>query len=193
LCKSYQLSNGNPIEDTKQMFENLRKQVEDQGAKMEIFGVGTTGYAKDILKDVLHGDVALVETVAHTESAMRFYKDPHVIVDVGGQDIKLIVLTNGRVKDFKLNTQCSAGNGYFLQSTATGFGFKVEEYADLAFSAQAMPAFGYGCAVVMQSDIVDFQRQGWTPTEIMAGLAAVLPKNIWLYVAQIPNISKLGT
>jgi len=56
-----------------------------------------------------------------------------------------------------------------------------------------MPTFGYGCAVFMQSDIVDFQRQGWTPAEIMAGLAAVLPKNIWLYVAQIPNLAKLGT
>ena len=58
-----------------------------------------------------------------------------VIVDVGGQDIKLIILKNGHVKDFKLNTQCSAGNGYFLQSTALGFGFKVEDYADIAFSA----------------------------------------------------------
>ena len=56
--------------------------------------------------------------MAHTESAMKFYKNPHVIVDVGGQDIKLIVLKDGRVKDFKLNTQCSAGNGYFLQGTA---------------------------------------------------------------------------
>ena len=54
----------------------------------------------------------------------KFYEDPHVIVDVGGQDIKLIVLKNGRVKDFKLNTQCSAGNGYFLQSTAEGFGLR---------------------------------------------------------------------
>ncbi len=101
-----------------------------KGAKLEVLGVGTTGYAKDILKDVLHADVALVETVAHTESALKFYDDPHVIVDVGGQDIKLIVLKDGRVKDFKLNTQCSAGNGYFLQSTAEGFGMKVEEFAD---------------------------------------------------------------
>ena len=122
LCKAYQLSNGNPIQDTIEMFEKLRGQVEAQNAKLEVLGVATTGYAKDILKDVLHADVALVETVAHTESALQFYEDPHVIVDVGGQDIKIIVLQNGRVKDFKLNTQCSAGNGYFLQSTAEGFG-----------------------------------------------------------------------
>src|SRR5580693_5109398 len=101
LCKAYQLSNGNPIQDTIEMFENLRGQVEAQKAKLEVLGVATTGYAKDILKDVLHADVALVETVAHTESALKFYEDPHVIVDVGGQDIKLIVLKDGRVKDFK--------------------------------------------------------------------------------------------
>jgi len=193
LCKSYQLSNGNPIQDTIEMFENLRGQVEAQKAKLEVLGVATTGYAKDILKDVLHADVALVETVAHTESALKFYDDPHVIVDVGGQDIKIIILHNGRVKDFKLNTQCSAGNGYFLQSTAEGFGLGVEQYADLAFSAQAMPVFGYGCAVFMQSDIVNFQRQGWRAEEILAGLAAVLPKNVFLYVASIPNLAALGS
>jgi predicted CoA-substrate-specific enzyme activase len=193
LCKSYQLSNGNPIQDTIEMFENLRVQVESQGAKLEVLGVATTGYAKDILKDVLKADVGLVETVAHTESALKFYDDPHVIVDVGGQDIKLIILKDGRVKDFKLNTQCSAGNGYFLQSTAEGFGLKVEEFADLAFAAQSMPMFGYGCAVFMQSDIVNFQRQGWQAQEILAGLAAVLPKNVFLYVASIPNLAALGS
>jgi predicted CoA-substrate-specific enzyme activase len=193
LCKAYQLSNGNPIQDTIEMFENLRGQVEAQNAKLEVLGVATTGYAKDILKDVLTADVALVETVAHTESALKFYDDPHVIVDVGGQDIKIIILHNGRVKDFKLNTQCSAGNGYFLQSTAEGFGLDVTQYADLAFSAQAMPVFGYGCAVFMQSDIVNFQRQGWRAEEILAGLAAVLPKNVFLYVASIPNLAALGT
>ncbi len=193
LCKVYQLSNGNPIQDTIDMFEGLRKQVEDQGAHLKVMGVGTTGYAKDVLKDVLKADVALVETVAHTESAMKFYDDPHVIVDVGGQDIKLIVLKDGRVKDFKLNTQCSAGNGYFLQSTVEGFGMKVEQFADLAFAAQSMPVFGYGCAVFMQSDIVNFQRQGWRAEEILAGLAAVLPKNVFLYVASIPNLAALGS
>ena len=192
LVKAYQLSKGNPIEDTIEILGKLRKMVEDQGAKLDILGVGTTGYAKDVLKDALAGDVALVETVAHTQSALHFYQDVDVICDVGGQDIKIIILKDGRVVDFKLNTQCSAGNGYFLQSTAQGFGYPVEEFADIAFSAKAYPEFGYGCAVFMQSDIVDFQRQGWKAEEIMAGLANVLPKNIWLYVSQIPNLAKLG-
>ncbi|MDX6554606.1 MAG: hypothetical protein QOD86_801 [Miltoncostaeaceae bacterium] len=193
LIKSYQLSKGNPIVDTQEVLTELEDKVHAQGATMKVMGIGTTGYAKDILKDTLGADVALVETVAHTESALAFYPDTDVICDVGGQDIKLIILKNRQVKDFKLNTQCSAGNGYFLQSTAEGFGFDVKQYADIAFSATTMPIFGYGCAVFMQSDIVDFQRQGWQPQEIMAGLAAVLPKNIWLYVSQIPNLASLGS
>src|SRR5258708_21632786 len=70
---------------------------------------------------------------------------------------------------------------------------KVEEFADIAFSAKSMPSFGYGCAVFMQSDIVNFQRQGWRSEEILAGLADVLPKNVFLYVASIPNLAALGT
>ncbi|MGQ0613157.1 MAG: BadF/BadG/BcrA/BcrD ATPase family protein [Planctomycetaceae bacterium] len=192
LVKTYGLSKGNPIEDTKSRLQELRDYIEGQGAILEILGVGTTGYAKDILRDVLKADAAIVETVAHTESALHFYKDADVVCDVGGQDIKIIVLKNGKVKDFKLNTQCSAGNGYFLQSTAANFGVDVRDYAATAFGAEEFPEFGYGCAVFMQSDIVDFQRQGWAPPEIMAGLAAVLPKNIWIYVSQIPNLAKLG-
>jgi predicted CoA-substrate-specific enzyme activase len=192
LAKAYQLSKGNPIEDTIEIFSKLEQQIAGQGAKLKVLGVGTTGYAKDILRDVIGADAAVVETVAHTQAGLHFYEDVDVICDVGGQDIKIIILKNGRVKDFKLNTQCSAGNGYFLQSTAQGFGYPVEQFAEVAFGAKGFPSFGYGCAVFMQSDIVDFQRQGWKPEEIMAGLCNVLPKNIWLYVSQIPNLSAIG-
>jgi predicted CoA-substrate-specific enzyme activase len=192
IARAYQLSKGNPISDTREVLAELRRQVEDQGATLVVRGLGTTGYAKDILKDTVGADVAIVETVAHTQSALHYYDDVDVIVDVGGQDIKVIVLSGRKVKDFRLNTQCSAGNGYFLQSTAQRFGFSVEEYADAALSAEALPLFSYGCAVFMESDIVNFQQLGWSREEIMAGLAAVLPKNIWLYVVQEPNLAKLG-
>ncbi|MBY0505428.1 MAG: CoA activase [Bryobacteraceae bacterium] len=192
LAKAYQLSQGNPIEDTQQVLARLAGEVARQGATLRVLGAGVTGYAKDLLRDVVGADAALVETVAHTQAGLHFFPDVDVICDVGGQDIKLIMLKNGAVKDFRLNTQCSAGNGYFLQSTAEALGYRVEQLAEVAFQAQAMPEFGYGCAVFMQSDIVNFQRQGWTPEEILAGLCNVLPKNIWLYVAQIPNLAALG-
>jgi predicted CoA-substrate-specific enzyme activase len=193
LARAYQLSRGNPIEDTIEILEKLRRQVETQGAQIDVLGAATTGYAKDTLRDVICADVALVETVAHTKSALHYYDAPDAIVDVGGQDIKLMILKEGRVKDFKLNTQCSAGNGYFLQAISEGFGFKVEQFADIAFTAREMPIFPYGCAVFLQADIASFQGQGWKPNEILAGLAAVLPKNVWLYIAKIPNLPELGT
>ena len=193
LATAYQLSKGNPIADSKDILGELREHVESQGATLKVMGVGTTGYAKDMLKETLNGDVGIVETVAHTKSALHYYPDTHVIVDVGGQDIKVIVLNNGKVKDFKLNTQCSAGNGYFLQNTAAKFGYSVAEFADVAFDADRLPVFGYGCAVFMETDIVNFQQLGWEKKEIMAGLAKVLPKNIWLYVVAEPNLGKFGT
>jgi predicted CoA-substrate-specific enzyme activase len=193
LARAYQLSKGNPIEDTIEILEKLRHQVESQDARIEVLGAATTGYAKDTLRDVLCADVALVETVAHTKSALHYYDIPDAIVDVGGQDIKLMFLKDGRVKDFKLNTQCSAGNGYFLQAISEGFGYKVEQFAEVAFTARKMPIFPYGCAIFLQADIESFQGQGWQPNEILAGLAAVLPKNVWLYIAKIPNLPELGS
>jgi len=192
LAKAYRLSRGNPIADTLEIIDRLQRQVTGAGAELEILGAGTTGYAKDILRGVLKADTALVETVAHTQACLHDYPDTDVVVDVGGQDIKLIFLKDGRVRDFKLNTQCSAGNGYFLQATGGSFGFPVDAYAEIAFSARAKPEFSSGCAVFMQSDIVDFQRRGWQANEIMAGLVTVLPRNIWHYVAQIPNPALLG-
>jgi len=192
LATAYTLSKGNPLEDVKKIVKELKEKVEKDGAHLEVLSVGATGYAKDMLKETIGADVAVVETVAHTVSALHFFDGVDVIVDVGGQDIKVMILKEGEVKDFKLNTQCSAGNGYFLQSTAERFGYKVEEFADVAFKAKYAPRFNFGCAVFLEQDIVNFQRLGWEPHEIMAGLAKVLPKNIWLYVVKEPNLRKLG-
>jgi predicted CoA-substrate-specific enzyme activase len=192
LAKAYQLSRGSPVEDVQEILASLHRQVSGQGATLNVMGLSITGYAKDLLKDVIGADVALVETVAHTRSALHYYGDVDVVVDVGGQDIKVIMLADGRVKEFRLNTQCSAGNGYFLQATAAKFGYDVSAYAAAAFSARRMPALSYGCAVFLESDTVNLQQLGWSCEEILAGLAAVLPKNIWLYVVQEPNPAKLG-
>ncbi|HRR26023.1 MAG TPA: BadF/BadG/BcrA/BcrD ATPase family protein [Acidobacteriota bacterium] len=193
LAKAYRLSRGNPLQDLIEVLKEIRGDFLRRQVELRLLGVGTTGYLKDLFRDLLQADVALVETVAHAKAALRFQRQVDVIVDVGGQDIKLVVLREGHVKDFMLNSQCSAGNGFYLQATSEGFGYPVEKYAEVAFRAEAMPNFGYGCAVFLQADIVNFQRQGWRPEEILAGLAYVLPKNVWLYVARIPHLPSLGT
>jgi predicted CoA-substrate-specific enzyme activase len=192
LASAYRLSQGDPVADAIAVLKQLRSQFAERGERVEILGSGTTGYSRDLLQRVFHADAALVETVAHANSAMRVCPDVECIVDVGGQDIKIICLNHGAVKDFRLNTQCSAGNGYFLQAAAESLGIAIEDFASVAFTARQMPIFSYGCAVFLQSDIVNFQRQGWQPQEIIAGLAAVLPKNVFIYVAGVSNIAKLG-
>jgi len=193
LASSYRLSQADPISDAIAVLKDLGSKLNISARPVKVLGMGTTGYSKDLLKKVLSADVALVETVAHAKSSLRLFPDVEAIIDVGGQDIKIIALQDGAVKDFKLNTQCSAGNGYFLQSAAESFGIPVENFAEVAFTARRMPQFSYGCAVFLQSDIVNFQRQGWRPEEILAGLATVLPKNVFLYVAGVTNVAALGS
>lgn len=189
---SYLLSQSDPITDAVAVLNDLRRQIEREEKPVRVLGLGTTGYSKELLKKVLSADVSLVETVAHAKSSLRLFPNVDAIIDVGGQDIKIIVLQNGTVKDFKLNTQCSAGNGYFLQAAAAALGIPVQDFANTALRAVRMPKFSYGCAVFLQSDIVNFQRLGWMPEEILAGLAAVLPKNVFLYVAGVSNVARLG-
>ena len=193
LASSYRLSQADPISDAIAVLKDLRDKLGVSARPVKVHGMGTTGYSKDLLRRVFSADVALVETVAHAKSSLHLFPDVEAIIDVGGQDIKIIVLQNGAVKDFKLNTQCSAGNGYFLQAAAESFGISVENFADVAFQAQSIPQFNYGCAVFLQSDIINFQRQGWRPEEILAGLAAVLPKNVFFYVAGVSNVASLGS
>ena len=193
LKKVYVLSKGNPIQDMKDMFAELRTWATDQGASIEVTGFGVTGYAGDVMETALLADANIVETVAHMKSAVHYFGDVDVICDIGGQDIKVLFMQNGDIKNFKLSNQCSAGNGMLLQAMADQFGLPVYDYADVAFQARLSPKFSYGCAVFLDSDRVNFQKEGYSREELLAGLALVLPKNVWQYVVQIPRMAELGT
>ncbi|MCC6521202.1 MAG: CoA activase [Polyangiaceae bacterium] len=192
LAKAYQLSQGNPIKDAKELFAALARAVTSQGAELEVIGVGATGYAADVLERAMRVDVNVVETVAHMTSAIRYCGDVDVVCDIGGQDIKVLFLKNGDISSFRLSNSCSAGNGMLLQAMADQFGLPVKEYAATAFQAELAPLFSYGCAVFLDTDRVNFQKEGFAKEELLAGLAQVLPKNIWQYVVQIPRLASLG-
>jgi hypothetical protein len=111
---------------------------------------------------------------------------------VGGVDVKIMILRNGAVSDFRLNSQCSSGNGAFLQGVAERFNIPLTETAQAAFGAEAIPQFSMGCGVFLQSDIVNQQRKGWQAEEILAGLAAILPLNVWVYAGGLNNMAQVG-
>jgi activator of 2-hydroxyglutaryl-CoA dehydratase/predicted nucleotide-binding protein (sugar kinase/HSP70/actin superfamily) len=197
LYKAYTLSKGNPIQDTKDILAEIQGYVEGFGATLECTGFGATGYAANVLEESVKADVNIVETVAHMMSAVRYVPDADVICDIGGQDIKVLFLAEnpdgGRdVRDFKLSNQCSAGNGMLLQAMADQFGVHLYDYADTAFEADLSPKFSYGCAVFLDADRVNFQKEGFSAPEMLAGLAKVLPKNVWQYVVQVPRLAEFG-
>jgi predicted CoA-substrate-specific enzyme activase len=187
LFSCYTQSKGNPIEDAK----DLMRQVRAAGFH-RIGMLALTGYGKDLLTDILGADVAVVETVAHAQAAIHVCPDADVICDVGGCDVKIMILRQGTVSDFRLNSQCSSGNGAFLQGVAERYSVPLEDYAGRAFGAKAMPVLAMGCGVFLQSDIVNQQRKGWSADEIMASLASVLPMNVWVYAGQLQNLRAVG-
>jgi predicted CoA-substrate-specific enzyme activase len=187
LYTAYVQSKGNPIEDAKALLRDIRA-----GGVEYVTALALTGYGKDLLKDILGADVGVVETVAHAKSALHVFPDADVICDVGGTDVKIMILRQGTVADFRLNSQCSSGNGAFLQGVAERYAIPLEDYASKAFAAKAMPSLAMGCGVFLQSDIVNQQRKGWAAEEIMASLAAVLPLNVWIYAGQLQNLRGAG-
>jgi len=197
LYKAYTLSKGNPIQDTKDILEEIKAHVHDQGGILECMGFGATGYAANVLEESVKADVNIVETVAHMMSAVRYVPHADVVCDIGGQDIKVLFLAENKegtrdVRDFRLSNQCSAGNGMLLQAMADQFGVHLHDYADTAFNADLSPKFSYGCAVFLDADRVNFQKEGFTAPEMLAGLAKVLPKNVWQYVVQVPRLAEFG-
>ncbi len=191
LARAYRLGDNNPLREAQLIVRDLAGQLEPT-LHRQIRSLTLTGYAKDYLNRALEADHVVVETVAHMLAACWFYGEIDVVLDVGGQDIKIIFLKQGMVTDFRLNTQCSAGNGFYLQNAASRFHIPLEDFASAALSASAMPRFNTGCAVFLESDIVQYLQEGWAPDQILAGLAAVLPKNVWEYVVQEPNLARLG-
>ena len=188
LFSCYALSKGNPIEDAKVLFGQVRDAIE----MSKVAALAITGYGKDLLKDVLGADCAVVETIAHATAGLHFFPDADCICDVGGVDVKIMMLNQGAVTDFRLNSQCSSGNGAFLQGVAERFGIPLDDIAEAAFRARSTPRLSMGCGVFLQSDIVNQQRKGWHADEILAALCAVLPLNVWIYAGGLNNMRQVG-
>jgi hypothetical protein len=125
------------------------------------------------------------------DSGLHFFPDADCICDVGGVDVKIMILNQGAVTDFRLNSQCSSGNGAFLQGVAERFGIPLDDIAESAFRARSTPQLSMGWGVFLQSDIVNQQRKGWQADEILAALCAVLPLNVWIY-GGLNNMRQVG-
>lgn len=188
VAKAYRRAAGNVFHDAAAVLRELSAQLEGRA----VGGLGITGYAADLLAPVLEADCSVVETLAHARSARRFVPQANVVCDVGGQDIKVLMLDDLGVRGFRLSHQCAAGNGALLEATAAALGVPLEEIAEVTARAQRAPRFSVGCAVFLDTERVTAQRDGMSAAEILAGMTAALPRNIWENVVAAPSLSSLG-
>lgn len=185
LRMSTRRPSGEPAEDARTILAEARAALAEIAPWAVIESAAVTGYGAPWMAPLLGADADLIETAAHALSARAVAPDAAMVCDVGGQDIKVLTLApDGSIRDFDVSSQCSAGIGMALESTARELGTPRERYAERAFSALRAPRFTDGCVVFLDAERVSLQRHGFSPDEILAGLARALPRVVWSQVAR---------
>jgi len=175
LAESYIWTEGNPIEAVKRLIKNLEKQIDKK--KIEVVGVGTTGSARKLIGVMLNASIVKNEITAHAVATSYFYPDVRTIFEIGGQDSKIILMENGIVTDYAMNTLCAAGTGSFLSSQAKRLGLEVEEFGKLALESKNPTKIAARCTVFAESDLVHKAQIGHKKEDIVAGLCKAVVVN----------------
>ncbi|NLW01637.1 MAG: 2-hydroxyglutaryl-CoA dehydratase [Clostridiaceae bacterium] len=171
--KHYLRTRGNPIRAIQEGFRLLADQYGDR----EIAACGTTGSGRQIASVLVGADVVKNEITAHAVAALELDPDVKTIIEIGGQDSKIILLRNGVVSDFAMNTVCAAGTGSFLDRQAERMGISIEEFGDYALKAETPVRIAGRCAVFAESDMIHKQQMGYNQSDIIMGLCEALVRN----------------
>lgn len=171
--KIYLRTKGNPIKAVQEGFKILKNKYEDS----EIYAAGTTGSGRMIAAAIIGADVAKNEITTHATAALEIDKDVKTIIEIGGQDSKIIIINNGIVNDFAMNTVCAAGTGSFLDRQAERLEIPIEEFGNYAMKAKSTVRIAGRCAVFAESDMIHKQQLGYNHAEIIRGLCDALVRN----------------
>jgi predicted CoA-substrate-specific enzyme activase len=128
-----------------------------------------------------------VETLAHFTAVRSFYSDADLIVDVGGQDIKIILVNNGIITDIFLNESCSSGCGSFIDNFCANLNMEVDEIESCILNARGSSSLGSRCTVFMNSNIITAQKNGEGKENILLGLCSSMIENIFTKVFRLEN------
>ena len=165
IVSSYISTDGSPIDATKRLLNNLK--IPD-GYILK--GIGTTGSARKIIGLMLNAKVIKNEITAHAIGTLTLYPDIKTILEIGGQDSKVILINNGIVTDYAMNTLCAAGTGSFLSSQAKRLGVDVNSFGEIAYKSKTPVKIAARCTVFAESDLVHKAQIGYTKDDIIAGL-----------------------
>ncbi|KRQ87393.1 R-phenyllactate dehydratase activator [Caloramator mitchellensis] len=169
----YLRTKGRPIKAILEGFKIIKEKVESK----DIYAAGTTGSGRNIAAFLIGGDVVKNEITAHAVAALSIDKDVRTIIEIGGQDSKIITLNDGIITDFAMNTVCAAGTGSFLDRQAERLEIAIEEFGDYALRSENPVRIAGRCAVFAESDMIHKQQLGFSVEDIVGGLCEALVRN----------------
>lgn len=182
LAECYLWTEGNPTQATKKVLHALREQFDEE--TYQIAASGTTGSARKLVGSMIGAQVVKNEITAHAVGTTTLHPDVRTILEIGGQDSKIICVENGVAVDYAMNTLCAAGTGAFLSSQAHRLGVEVEEFGDIALKAKKAAPIAARCTVFEESDLVHKLQVGCPKEEIIAGLCKAVAGNYLNNVAK---------
>jgi predicted CoA-substrate-specific enzyme activase len=172
LASFYRYTRGDPVGTTRRCLAEALG-----GSRVPVLGVGVTGSGRNLIGSVLGSDVTRTEIIAHYRGAVTVHPKVRTIFEIGGQDSKIIVVDQGMVADFNMNSICAAGTGAFLDSQARRLGLDVQDVGPLALAAARPAPISGRCTVFAETDMIHRQQQGFGQGEILAGLCRSLVRN----------------
>lgn len=176
----YLRTKGKPIAAIQEGFRLLKDKYEEK----DIAAAGTTGSGRQIASTLVGADAVKNEITAHAVAALELDRDVRTIIEIGGQDSKIIILKNGVVTDFAMNTVCAAGTGSFLDRQAERLEIPIEKFGDYALKATSSVRIAGRCAVFAESDMIHKQQLGYDEAVIIRGLCEALVRNYFNNVAK---------
>lgn len=171
--KIYLRTKGSPIKAIQEGFKILK----DKYDGINIMAAGATGSGRRIAATLIGADAVKNEITAHAVAALEIDKDVRTIIEIGGQDSKIIILRNGIVSDFAMNTVCAAGTGSFIDRQAERLDIPIEEFGDYALKSNTSVRIAGRCAVFAESDMIHKQQLGYNKSDIIRGLCDALVRN----------------
>lgn len=147
------------------------------GTQYRIAGVGATGSGRLLAGAILGADLVKNEITAHAVAAHHAFPGVRTILEIGGQDSKIILMRDGIIHDFAMNTVCAAGTGSFLDRQAARLGISISDFSCRALCARSPVRIAGRCAVFAESDMIHKQQNGYAEEDIIAGLCQALVRN----------------
>ncbi|MCX7714326.1 MAG: acyl-CoA dehydratase activase [Clostridia bacterium] len=173
IKKLYLRTSGKPI---SVLTEGLCM-IGDELGDVSISGVGTTGSGRQLASIITGADIVKNEITTHAVAARKLHPNVKTILEIGGQDSKIIFLKNGVVSDFAMNSVCAAGTGSFLDRQAQRLQIPIEEFGSYALRSHSPTRIAGRCAVFAESDMIHKQQTGHNTEDIICGLCEALVRN----------------